>query len=82
MARRLWPRLLLGLLAILIVSALTGLVHAYQGPAAVLSIGLQSILLAWFYLRTGRIRALVVSHALYDSLQIVLAVVMIRQMGL
>jgi membrane protease YdiL (CAAX protease family) len=67
---------------IVIVSALTGLIHAYQGPAAVVSIGIQSVVLGWVYLRTGRIRALIVGHALYDSVQIVFAVVMIRQMGL
>jgi len=35
----------------------------------------------WIYFRTGRVRALVVAHALYDSAQIVMAVVTIRQMG-
>jgi membrane protease YdiL (CAAX protease family) len=67
---------------ILIVSAAIGLVHAYQGPAAVATIGLQSAFLGWVFLRTGRIRALILGHALYDSVQIVFAVVMIRQMNL
>jgi membrane protease YdiL (CAAX protease family) len=67
---------------IMIVSALVGLVHAYQGSAAVVMIGIESLLLGWIYLRTGRIRALIVCHALYDSVQIVLAVVTIRQLGL
>jgi len=67
--------------AILAVSALTGMVHHYQGPGAIVSIGLQSVLLGWFYLRTGRIRSLIVGHALYDSAQIITAVVMIRRMG-
>jgi len=68
--------------AILAVSALIGTVHQYQGSGAVVSIGLQSVLLCWFYLRTGSILSLIVGHALYDSAQIVLAVVTIRQMGL
>jgi len=76
-----WPRWSRRWGPILIVSALFGLVHAYQGLAAVFSIGVQSILLGWFFQRTGRIRALVVCHGLYDSVQIVSAVVMIRQMG-
>lgn len=67
---------------ILLVSALTGAMHAYQGPAATLSIGLQSVLLGWFFLRTGRLRALIVAHALFDSAQVVLTVATIRQMGL
>ncbi len=67
---------------IVIVSAVIGLVHSYQGPAAVVSVGCQSLLLGWVYLRTGRIYALIVSHALYDSVQIAFAVVMIRRLGL
>jgi membrane protease YdiL (CAAX protease family) len=77
-----WPGVASAWVGILVVSTLTGLVHAYQGPAAIFSIGLLSILLGGFYLRTGRIRALIVSHALFDSVQIVMAVVTIRQMGL
>lgn len=76
-----WPGAGNAWIAVLAVSALTGMVHLYQGPAAMASIGLQSVLLGWFYYRTGRIRALIVSHALYDSVQIVFAVVAIRQMG-
>jgi membrane protease YdiL (CAAX protease family) len=79
---KVWPGVAGAWSAILLVSAMTGMVHLYQGPAAIVSIGLQSVFLGWFYLRTGRIRALIVGHALYDSVQIVFAVVMIRQMGL
>ena len=67
---------------ILTVSALVGLVHAYQGPAAIVSIGAQSVLLGWVFLRRGRIGALVISHALYDSVQIVFAVGALRESGL
>jgi membrane protease YdiL (CAAX protease family) len=67
--------------AILAVSALTGAAHGYQGPAAILSIGAMSVFKGWFFMTTGRIRALIVAHALYDSAQIAMAVVMIRTMG-
>ncbi len=67
--------------AILLVAALVGLVHAYQGSAAIVSVGVQSVLLGWVYFRSGRVRVLVAAHALYDSAQIVMAVVTIRQMG-
>jgi membrane protease YdiL (CAAX protease family) len=40
------------------------------------------MLMGWFFMATGRIRALIVAHALYDSIQIIFAVVSIRQMGL
>lgn len=67
--------------AILLVSILIGLGHIYQGPAAMLSITLKSLAFGWLYLYTGRIRTLIVGHGLYDSIQIVQAVIAIRQMG-
>ncbi len=60
------------------VSALIGLAHGYQGPAAIISIGFKSILMGWYFLATGRIRALIIAHAIYDSVQIVMAVITIR----
>jgi len=65
--------------SLLLVSALFGLAHFYQGPAAVVEIGLISILMAWFFMATGRLRALIVAHALYDSIQIAFALIVIRQ---
>jgi hypothetical protein len=61
------------------VSALIGLAHGYQGPAAIISIGFKSILMGWYFMATGRIRPLIVSHAIYDSVQIVMAVIAIRE---
>ena len=63
---------------LLLISALVGAAHGYQGPAAIISIGFKSILMAWFFMSTGRIRPLIVSHAIYDSVQIVMAVIAIR----
>lgn len=61
------------------VSVLIGVAHGYQGPAAIISIGFKSLLMAWFFMATGRIRALIVAHAVYDSVQIVMAVIAIRR---
>lgn len=60
------------------VSALIGMAHGYQGPAAIISIGLKSILMGWYFMATGRGRTLIVSHAVYDTMQIVQAVITIR----
>lgn len=60
------------------VSTLIGLAHGYQGPAAIISIGFKSILMGWYFMATGRIRPLIVAHAIYDSVQIVIAVIAIR----
>lgn len=82
MLRRLWRvsgRLATRWAAVLAVSALFGLAHSYQGPAAVVEVGLISILMGWFFMTTGRLRALIVAHALYDSIQIVVAMIIIRQ---
>ena len=63
------------------VSMLVGMAHWYQGPAAMLVLSFKSVWLGWVFLKTRRILALVVSHALYDSVQIALAVVMTRGSG-
>jgi membrane protease YdiL (CAAX protease family) len=69
-------------LAVLLVAALFAAAHGYQGPAAIVSLGIISLAKGLFYLATGRFWALVVAHAVYDSVQIVLAVIQIRQAGL
>ena len=61
-----------------IVSALIGFAHAYQGPSAIVSIGIKSVLMGWYFKQTGRIRPLIVSHAVYDSVQVIMAVIAIR----
>lgn len=79
---RVWPGPAGRWAVVAVVSALVGLAHGYQGPGAIVCIGVQSFFLGWFFMSTGRIRALIVSHALYDSVQIVMAVVAIRAAGL
>ena len=63
---------------LLAVSALIGLAHAYQGPAAIMSIGVKSVIMGWYFKYAGRIGPLIVAHAVYDSVQVVMAVVAIR----
>jgi len=65
-------------MVLLLVSVLVGVAHGYQGPASIISIGFKSVLMGWFFMATGRTRALIVSHAVYDSVQIVIAVLAIR----
>jgi len=62
-------------MVLLLVSVLIGIAHGYQGPAAIVSIGFKSVLMGWFFMATGRTRALIVSHAVYDSVQIIMAVI-------
>ena len=73
-----WPGPAGRWVVLLIVSGLVGLAHGYQGPAAALGIGLQSVAKGWIFMVSGRIRVLVVAHALYDSAQIAVLVAMLR----
>lgn len=66
---------------LLLVSIFIGVVHGYQGPAAIISITLKSVLMGGYFMATGRARPLIVSHAIYDSVQIIMAVIAIRGMA-
>jgi hypothetical protein len=63
---------------LLVLAALVGVSHGYQGPAAIISIGFKSVLMGWFFMATGRTRALIVSHAVYDSVQIIMALAVMK----
>ena len=54
------------------ISFLIGLVHIYQGWAGVLSLGLKSLIMGFYYYRTRRFLPLVLAHALYDGVQFAL----------
>ncbi|MHC4065572.1 MAG: CPBP family intramembrane glutamic endopeptidase [Planctomycetota bacterium] len=75
---RVWPGPLGRWAVIVFAAALVAGVHLYQPPAVMVSIGILSLLKGWYFLATGRFWSLVIAHALYDSVQIVAAVVAIR----
>lgn len=77
---RLWslvPGLPGAWLTLFAVSALVGVAHGYQGPAAVVSIGVKSLLMGAFFMYRRRVVPLIVAHAVYDSVQIAFAVRML-----
>jgi hypothetical protein len=51
-------------------AALFGLNHVAQGPAGVISVVLNGLIMVLWYLRFGRIFHLIVAHYLYDAIQI------------
>jgi hypothetical protein len=55
-------------------AALFGLNHIAQGPAGIISVSLNGLVMALWYLRFGRIFHLVVAHYLYDAVQIIFVV--------
>lgn len=67
---------------LVLVSVLVGFAHAYQGPASIISIAMKSVLMGWYFMASGRARPLIVAHAVYDSVQIVIAAIAINQDGL
>lgn len=66
-------------MGIVLSAILFGLSHLYQGPAGVVSVTLEGLILALWYMRSGRIFPLIISHYLYDAVQIVQVVILIRQ---
>ncbi len=57
------------IVAIFLASALIGTVHLYQGLAGVISIGLKSIIMCFYFYKYRRLLPLVISHGFYDGLQ-------------
>jgi membrane protease YdiL (CAAX protease family) len=63
--------------SIFLVSLTTGLLHLYQGTFGIVSVTLQGLVLAAYYYKFRRLLPLVVSHALYDSIQIIMFVMQV-----
>ncbi len=59
------------IVAIFITSSLIGFVHLYQGIPGIISIGLKSLLMCFYFYKFRRILPLIVSHGIYDGLQII-----------
>lgn len=56
--------------AVILVSALTGLVHLSQGPYGIVTIALKGVVIGAFYFHVRRLFPLVLAHVLYDGLQV------------
>jgi membrane protease YdiL (CAAX protease family) len=54
---------------IILTSMLIGTVHLYQGVAGIISIGLKSVIVCFYYYKYRRLLPLIISHGLYDGLQ-------------
>jgi len=65
------------LFTIFLVAVVWGLMHLYQGPFGIISISIQGLIMGFYYYKFRRIWPLIISHALYDSIQIVMFVVQV-----
>lgn len=62
-------------------AGLFGLAHLYQGPAGIAGTFLFAVVMGLYYLSRGRIGPMIIGHALYDSVQIIMLVIQLRQGG-
>jgi len=63
---------------IFLASALIGITHLYQGLFGIISIGLKSVVMSFYFYKYRRLLPLVISHGLYDGLQFAFFIVQFR----
>ena len=68
-------------LVLFLSAGLFGLAHLYQGPAGIAGTFLFAVVMGLYYLGRGRIGPMIIGHALYDSVQIIILVLQIPQGG-
>jgi membrane protease YdiL (CAAX protease family) len=65
------------LIAVIFVSFFWGFAHLYQGAFGIISVSLQGLIMGFFYYKYRRILPLIISHALYDSIQVIMFVIQV-----
>ena len=65
--------------AIFLTSTLIGVAHLYQGTAGIISIGLKSVVMCFYFYKYRRILPLIISHALYDGIQFAFFVIQFQK---
>jgi len=65
------------LFSIVFVAILVGFTHLYQGLFGIISVGIQGFVIGFYYYKFRRLFPLIISHALYDSIQIIMFVLQI-----
>jgi membrane protease YdiL (CAAX protease family) len=63
--------------AVIFVSFFWGLAHLYQGPFGIISVSIQGLVMGFYYFKYRRIWPLIISHALFDSIQVIMFVVQV-----
>lgn len=64
--------------SIILVSVMWGVMHFYQGAFGIISITLQGMIMGFYFYRYRRFLPLLISHALYDSIQIIIFVIQVN----
>ena len=63
---------------IFLASILIGITHLYQGLYGIISIGLKSVVVSFYFYKYRRLLPLVISHGLYDGLQFTFFIIQFR----
>ena len=64
---------------VVLSAVLFGLTHLYQGSAGIVDTAINGFILAVYYLFFGRVFPMIISHYLYDAIQFVMIVTLIKQ---
>ena len=75
---KVWPSTTGKLLAVAISACLFGLIHLYRGPVSVAWTAIFGLIMAFYYLRFGRIIPLILAHYLTNAFQVVVFAVLSR----
>jgi membrane protease YdiL (CAAX protease family) len=62
---------------IIFVAMAWGFMHLYQGPFGIISVSIQGLVMGFYFHKFRRIWPLIISHALYDSIQIIMFVIQV-----
>lgn len=62
---------------IFFVAVIWGVLHLYQGTFGIISVSIQGLVMGLYYFKYKRIWPLIISHALYDSIQIIMFVIQV-----
>lgn len=65
------------LFTILLVAVVWGFMHLYQGSFGIISVSIQGVIMGAYYYKFRRIWPLIISHALFDSIQIIMFVIQV-----
>jgi membrane protease YdiL (CAAX protease family) len=60
------------MIAIIFVSFFWGFAHLYQGSFGIISVSIQGLVMGFYFYKFRRIWPLIISHSLYDSIQIIM----------
>jgi membrane protease YdiL (CAAX protease family) len=75
---KIWPSTTARWFAVFLSACLFGLIHLYQGPVSAAWTAIFGLIMAFYYLRFGRVVPLILAHYVTNAFQVVLSAVLAR----